>query len=191
MAKTSMPKTFGYVRVSTAKQNLDRQLVALESEGIRPEDIYSDKISGVKTKRPGLDSLLKVVRPGDIIVVHSLDRLGRSAMHILQTIHDLTEAGISIKSLKNSEDLTSVNGRLMVTIFSAIAEWEREIINERAAEAREARRGKGEHVGRPLALTPSQVTTVRLLKQNGHRPTDIARDMGVSRATVYRALEQA
>jgi DNA invertase Pin-like site-specific DNA recombinase len=126
----------------------------------------------------------------------SLDRLGRSTLHILQTIHDLTEKGVQIKSLKNGEDLTTPNGKLMAAIFSALAEWERELINERAAEGRAARAANGTTKVRPkTALSEANIATVRELHEQGLSPADIVDHKRVrkakvpmSRATVYRAL---
>lgn len=186
-------KTFGYIRVSTAAQNLDRQTDALVAAGIDPSDIYSDKISGVKTTRPGLDDLLSRVRDGDRIQVTSLDRLGRSALHVLSTIAELEERGVTVLSLKDGENMTGATGKLMRGLMTLMAEWEREMNAERVAEARAARAARaqlGEQVaGRPrTALSPSKVAEVHKLKAKGRTPSEIAKLAGMSRASVYRAL---
>lgn len=186
-------KTFGYIRVSTAAQNFDRQTDALVAAGIDPANIYADKISGVKTTRPGLDDLLTRVREGDQIQVISLDRLGRSALHVLSTIAELEERGVTVLSLKDGENMTGATGKLMRGLMTLMAEWEREMNAERVAEARAARAARaqaGEQVaGRPrTALSPSKVAEVRKLKAKGRTPSEIAKLAGMSRASVYRAL---
>ena len=135
-------KRFGYVRVSTTSQDYSRQVDALTAAGIDPADIYSDKISGTKQSRPGLDDLLGRVRAdaGDSITVHSLDRLGRSALHVFQTIADLEERGVTVHSLKESEAaLTGATGDFVRKLMVLVAELERNMNAERVAEARAAR----------------------------------------------------
>ena len=191
-----MEKKFGYIRVSTTAQNLDRQLHALSKVGIDPSDIFADKISGARQRRPGLDDLLSRVRPGDSITVVSLDRLGRSALHVMQTIADLEERGIRVLSLKDGENLEGATGRLMRGLMTLVAEWEREMNAERVAEARAARAArakKGEQVsGRPrTALTQANRQKVRNWDERGHSAGEIARLAGISRASVYRILSES
>lgn len=194
---TSTPaKNFGYIRVSTVAQTLDRQTDALTAKGIDPTDIYSDKISGARQSRPGLDALLKMARSGDTITVHSLDRLGRSALHVMQTIADLEECGIDVRSLKDGENMSGATGKLMRGLMALVAEWEREMNAERVAEARAARAARaqdGEQVaGRPrTALTADKIAAVRKRHAKGMSASDIAAAVGMSRASVYRALESA
>jgi DNA invertase Pin-like site-specific DNA recombinase len=189
-------KNFGYVRVSTVAQNLDRQIDSLTAEGIDPADIYSDKISGTKQSRPGLDALLKVVRSGDSVTVHSMDRLGRSALHVMQTIADLEERGVSVISLKQGESqYTGATGKFMAQMMILVAEWERDMNAERVAESRAARtlRSKaGEQVaGRPrTAMAPAMVAKVRKYKAEGKTIPEIAKLTDISRASVYRALAE-
>jgi DNA invertase Pin-like site-specific DNA recombinase len=193
MANTNTTKHFGYIRVSTVAQNLDRQTDALTASGIDAGDIYSDKISGAKQSRPGLDALLKVVRSGDSITVASLDRLGRTALHVMTTIADLSARGIDVRSLKPGEDMTGATGKLMAGIMILVAEWERSMNAERVAEARAARAVRaqaGEQVaGRPrTALAPAKVAAVRKLKAGGMTIAEISTNQSISRASVYRAL---
>lgn len=195
MASTaSSSKRFGYIRVSTVQQNLERQIDALTAEGIDAPDIFSDRISGTKSSRPGLDDLLSRVRPGDSITVHSLDRLGRSALHVFQTIADLEERGVTVHSLKESEAaLTGATGEFVRKLMVLVAELERNMNAERVAEARAARAARttdGEQVaGRPRsALTPDKIAKVRKLHAKGHSAADIAKLVDMSRASVYRAL---
>jgi DNA invertase Pin-like site-specific DNA recombinase len=191
---SSNARAFGYIRVSTVAQTLDRQIDALTAKGIDAADIYSDKISGSKQSRPGLDELMRHVRPGDSITVHSLDRLGRTALHVLSTIAVLHERGIAVHSLKDGEDLTSTSGQLIAGIMVHIAQWERQMNAERVAEARAARAARaqaGEQVaGRPrTALTAEKIAAVRKHKAKGRSAIEIAAIEKMSRASVYRALE--
>ena len=190
---TSSTRDYGYIRVSTVQQTLDRQMDSIRAHGIDPEHIYSDKISGTRQSRPGLDELLRHVRPGDSIWVPSLDRLGRSALHVMQTIADLDQRQIIVRSLKAGEDLTGATGKMMAGIIILIAEWERNMNSERVAEARAARASRaadGEQVaGRPrTAMVPAKISAVRALRAAGKSISAIAENQGISRASVYRAL---
>lgn len=186
-------KRFGYIRVSTVAQNLERQVVALTGAGIDPADIYSDKISGARQSRPGLDDLLSRVREGDTITVLSLDRLGRSALHVLSTIADLEERGVTVLSLKEGENMTGATGKLMRGLMALVAEWEREMNRERVEEARAARAARakdGEQVaGRPrTAHTAENVKKVLSLREKMHSMREIAKLTGLSSASVHRIL---
>lgn len=186
-------KHFGYARVSTSSQTNDRQMDALTAAGIDAADIFSDKISGARQSRPGLDDLLSRVREGDSITVASLDRLGRSALHVLSTLADLEDRGIDVRSLKPGEDFTGATGKLVRAVMTHVAEWERSMNAERVAEARAARASRaadGEQIaGRPrTAMTDANVAKVRKLRGKGHSAADIAKLTGMSRASVYRIL---
>lgn len=187
-------KTFGYARVSTTSQTNDRQVDALIERGIAPADIFEDKISGARQSRPGLDDLLSRVRDGDTIVVASMDRLGRSALHVLSTLADLEDRGITVRSLKPGEDFSGATGKLVRAVMTHVAEWERSMTAERVAEARAAKAARakdGEQIaGRPrTAMTDSNVREVRKLKAKGRSVAEIVKLTGVSRASVYRILE--
>lgn len=183
--------TFGYVRVSTGRQVVDRQHDTLVEHGVEPEHIYSDKISGAKFVRQGLDELLRTAREGDTIVVSSLDRLGRSLSQVIATADELSRRGIVLRSLKESIDYSTSVGRMLAGIFGALAEYERELINERAAEARAAAKARGKQTGRPKALAADQARQLRALHAAGESVADLCRSFKVSRATVYRTLEAA
>ncbi len=139
----------GYARVSTRKQTIDQQIDALVAAGVDPERIYTDMLSGARQDRPGLTALLQYAREGDTIVVVALDRLGRSLGHMVKTIEELQACKINLRSLREGIDFATATGRLQAAIFSAMAEYERELIRERAAAAREAAQARGRHVGRP------------------------------------------
>ena len=183
---------WGYRRVSSLKQSYERQTKSLRDAGIQDDRIYEDKMSGKFKSRPGLDALLKVARRGDVITVSSLDRLGRTVLHILQTIHDVEERGVAVVSLKPGEQFEGVTGKLIRNIMASIAEWERENINERAAEARAAREANGIKTGRgKTALIPQKIEAVRALRDSGKTIAYIVENQGMSRASVYRALEES
>jgi DNA invertase Pin-like site-specific DNA recombinase len=183
--------SFGYVRVSTSRQVTDRQHDELVEHGVKAEHIYSDKVSGAKFDRKGLDELLRTARAGDTITVTSLDRLGRSLSQVVAAADDLAKRGIILKSLKESINYSTSVGRMLAGIFASLAEYERELINERAADARAAARARGQQTGRPPALTEDQARQLRSLHAAGESVVSLAKSYKISRPTVYRVLEGA
>ena len=180
---------WGYRRVSSVQQSYERQTAALLEAGIPEDGIYEDKMSGKSTSRPGLDALLKIARPGDQIFVTSIDRLGRTVLGMLQTFEDLESRGITVKSLKPGEEFEGITGQLIRNIMLSVAEWERQVINERAAEARAAKAAKGIKSGRSkTALIPVKIEAVIALRAQGKTIKWIAANQEMSRASVYRAL---
>jgi DNA invertase Pin-like site-specific DNA recombinase len=180
-----MGETLGYARVSTTHQTLDRQTDELHKHGITK--VFSDKISGTKEARPGLDALLDYAREGDSVTVVSLDRLGRSTAHVLASLKLLGDRGIAVRSLKEGMDLGTAQGRFMAHVFIAFAELELAVQRERAADARAAAERRGKAVGRPKALSDEQRALAIALHAAGHSFTEIGNTLGVSRATAYRA----
>lgn len=178
----------GYARVSTERQVLDQQLDALTAAGVAPERTYTEKMSGKRDDRPQLAALLAFARPGDTVVVWRLDRLGRSLSHIVRTVEDLTGRGIHVRSLTDGADSSTPSGRLMIGILATLAEYERELINERSAAARQARVARGKPVGRPPSLTNDQARQIKALRDGGETVPALMKSFDVSRATVYRAL---
>lgn len=152
----------GYVRVSSESQNTDRQLAELN---LPAEHLYVDRSSGKDINRPELQSMLKALRPGDILHVHSLDRLARNLKDLMNILDKLAEKGVELRFHK--ENLTfSANkqnpmNRLILQIFGALAEWERSLIRERQAEGIKAARKTGKHMGRPSSVTEEQKERVR------------------------------
>lgn len=179
----------GYARVSTDHQSLDQQRDALTVAGC--ERLFTDQLSGVGDNRPGLAALLDYVRAGDTVVVVALDRLGRSLSGIIRTVETLTEAGVLLRSLREGIDYSTATGRMLAGIFAALASYERELMHERAAAARAAARARGRHTGRPPKLTPAQARQIRSLRERGESISDLVAGYGVSRATIYRALNTA
>ncbi|MDT5182102.1 MAG: hypothetical protein QOJ20_4971 [Mycobacterium sp.] len=195
MTATTVPTTgvqIGYARVSTGHQSLDQQLDALSAAGVNTERIYSDKLSGTSTReqRPGLAALLDYARAGDAIVVIGIDRLGRNAAEVMTTIRELGERGIVLRSLREGIDTSNATGRMVAGVLASLAELELELGRERRAAAREARRARGQHVGRPKALDDKKAATARRMHLNGEPVSTIADALGVSRATVYRVLAE-
>jgi DNA invertase Pin-like site-specific DNA recombinase len=193
MTATTIPATgvqIGYARVSTDRQSLDQQLDALTAAGVNPERIYRDKLSGTSSReqRPGLAALLDYARPGDAIVVVGIDRLGRNAAEVMTTIRELRDREIILRSLREGIDTSNATGRMVAGVLASLAELELELGRERRAAAREARRARGQAIGRPKALDTSKAALARRMHANGESAGTIAAALSVSRATVYRTL---
>lgn len=173
----------GYARVSSTGQNLDRQTDALGAAGV--DRVFVEKASGAKRDRVELAALLDYARDGDVVVVTELARLGRSLPDLIAIVGQLGERGIGFRSLKESIDTTSAAGRLVFHVMGALAQFEREVINERAAEGRAAARSRGRTGGRPKVDT-DKIEAARALVAGGMSAAAAARATGVGRATLYR-----
>lgn len=178
----------GYARVSTTAQDLTLQLDALRAAGC--ERIFEDLgVSGAKTARPGLDALLQFARPGDTVVVWRLDRLGRSTSHLVGLVEDLAKRQVGFRSLTEAIDTTSSGGRLVFSIFAAIAQFERDVIRERTTAGLAAARTRGRLGGRPSVMTPTKLAEAHRLLAAGHLTRlEIASRLKVSRTVLYGAL---
>jgi len=180
----------GYARVSTEDQKMDLQKDALIAHGVDPEFLFEEKISGVKSTRPQLQTCLKMLRRGDVLVVWRLDRLGRSIRELVTISHDLAEKGVELRSLTEMIDTTSAGGRLIFNVFAAVAQFERDIISERTKAGLKAARLRGHKGGRKPKLTDKQRhALLKLLDDPTYTQTDAAAMFGISRATVYRELK--
>lgn len=177
---------YGYARVSTEDQNLDLQIQALKEAGA--EKIYGERISGVKAIRPEMISMLDAVKSGDTVIVWKLDRLSRSLKDLILTIESFNERGIHFKSLTEGFDTTKAQGRLIFSIFGALAEFERELIRERVNAGLKAAKKRGQRLGRPNALTVGKKETILNLMAAGMELKEIAKTVGVSRTTLWRFL---
>lgn len=179
----------GYARISTDDQDLALQRDALDAAGC--ERLYEDTISGVKADRPQLAEAIDFLRPGDMLVVWRLDRLGRSLSNLIELMNTLAERGIGFRSLTEQIDTTTSGGKLIFHIFGALAEFERELIRERTRAGLAAARARGRTGGRPRKLDdPRKLTMARALYDDGtHTVEDICKTLGISRATLYRALK--
>ena len=184
-------RKIGYARVSTVEQNLQMQIRALKAaECVK---IYHDKgISGALPERAGLNAALKVLQPGDMLVVWRLDRLGRSLLHLVDLIDSLSRQKIEFQSLTESIDTSSAGGRLVFHIMAALAEFERHLISERTVAGMEAARQKGNHLGRPSVLTDAQrLAAARAVINEGKRFADVASHYNVHHCTIRRIVADA
>jgi DNA invertase Pin-like site-specific DNA recombinase len=182
----------GYARVSTGHQSLDQQVDALTAVGVDSARVYSDKLSGTSTReqRPGLAALLDYAREADAIVVVGIDRLGRNAAEVVTTIRELGERGIVLRSLREGIDTANATGRMVAGVLASLAELELELGRERRAAARQARRARGQHIGRPKALDDKKAVLAQRMHASGESASTIAAALSVSRATVYRVLSE-
>lgn len=187
---TAAGTVLGYARVSTGHQSLDQQADALTAAGVDPSRIYNDKLSGTTTReqRPGLAALLDYAREGDVIVVLGIDRLGRSAGEVMSTVADLLNRGIVIRAIREGVDSSTPTGRAVLGIMASLAELELELGRERRTAAREARKARGQAIGRPKALDAQRASLAQRMHASGESASTIATALGVSRATVYRVL---
>jgi DNA invertase Pin-like site-specific DNA recombinase len=177
----------GYARVSTGGQKLERQLDALTRAGCRR--VFAEKKSGKNADRPELVAALEFMRPGDTLVVPSLDRLSRSLQDLITTVADLRSRGVGFTSLHENLDTTTPGGRLVFHVFAALAEFIRELIVAGTREGLAAARERGRVGGRPSVVTPDLIRAARdLLPNPEHSITSIAKLLGVSPGTLYNHI---
>ena len=176
----------GYARVSTADQSLDRQTDQLKTEGC--ERIYQEKVSGAKKERPELDRMLDALREGDVVVVTELSRLGRTVKGLIELLEKIRQTGADVKFLKENIDTSTPMGKMMFTIFSAVAEMERDLIRERTAEGLKAARARGRKGGRPTVDEEKIDLAIRMYDSKSCTVAEITKTTGVSRATLYSYL---
>ena len=187
-------RSFGYARVSTDDQNLTLQIDALTKHGIPKSQIFMDKLSGAKSDRPGLAKCLDSLQSDDVLVVWRLDRLGRSMRHLITLVEDLRSRGVGFRSLNEGAiDTTSASGELIFNIFSALAQFERRLIQERTKAGLAAARARGRRGGRP-PLDADQAKVLATRKLHGDTSitiTDICKTLNISRSTYYRYLSSS
>jgi DNA invertase Pin-like site-specific DNA recombinase len=177
----------GYARVSTLEQNLDLQLQALKKAGCRR--IFQEKISAGARNRPEFQRMLDQIRTSDTIVVWKLDRLARSTRDLLETTETIQQAGGKFQSLSEPWAHTTTHaGKMIMTIFAGIAEFERGLIRERTTAGREAARKRGVRFGRPRKLTLEQENLTRRLESEGKTVRELAAAFRVHAATIYRLV---
>ena len=179
----------GYARVSTADQNLAGQVARLEAAGCIK--VFTDKISGKVASRPGWDECLDFLRDGDVLVATKLDRFGRSIRDLIDIGAMLRDRGIGLVCLNQPVDTTTAMGRMFYAILAVFAEFEREIISERTRDGLAATTARGRSGGRKPSLKPYQVQHARdMIDSKKMTVAALAREMGVSRQTLYRSLER-
>ncbi len=179
----------GYIRVSSNGQNTERQL-----EGVLLDETFTDKVSGKSLDRPALQDLLRYVRKGDEVIVHSMDRLARNLSDLLKLVTNLTSKGVRVSFKKESLTFTgedSPMATLMLSIIGAVASFERSMIHERQLEGIAIAKAKGIYKGGKPKLSPTQAEQLRCRAQAGEPKAKLAREYGVSRETVYSYLRSA
>lgn len=181
---------YGYARVSTEEQCLDRQIDQLKKVGIEEEYIYKEKMSGAKSNRPKLKALLNVLEQGDTVYIESLNRLGRSSADLITLMQTFANMGVTLISLKEQLDFSSAAGKMMAQFLAILAEFERNCIVERVNEGLAAARARGRVGGRPK--TPDKIIDKALKMYDLHNLTvsEICRACGISRPTLYKALRE-
>lgn len=179
----------GYVRVSSVDQNTERQL-----DGVEVDKRFEDKASGKDTARPQLSAALEYVRDGDTLVVHSMDRLARSLEDLRRMVRELTARGVRVEFVKENLTFTgedSPMSNLLLSMLGAVAEFERAMIRERQREGIAIAKARGVYKGRKPALTEAQIVEVLRRLDEGESATDLAKEFGVARATVYNVRQRA
>lgn len=179
----------GYARVSRDDQRLELQLDALNAAG--RDKIFSDKKSGAQKVRKGLEDALSHLRSGDTLVVWKLDRLGRTVKQLVDLVEELESEQVQFKSLKDNIDTTNSAGRFFFHVMASLAQMERELITERTKAGLEAAKKLGRTGGRPRSMTDGRIRSAKKLLKNGVLPRDVAKDLGISMATLYRWIPEA
>lgn len=183
----------GYMRVSSSddRQSVDLQRDALLAAGVDDRHLHADKASGVRDDRPGLKSCLADLRSGDCLVVWKLDRLGRSLPHLLTIINDLKQRGIAFRSLTEQMDTTTAQGELFFSLFGALAQYERSLLQERVNAGLAAARRRGRKGGRPRAIDPEKLEKIIDALHAGSSKASICRTFQIPRSTLIDTLARA
>lgn len=181
---------FGYARVSTSDQNLGLQIDALEALGC--ERIFQETISSRRTERPELQALWAQLRDGDEVAVYKLDRIARSTKELLELMEELGRRGVAVRSIHEPwADTTTPGGKMIMTVFAGIAEFERELIRQRTDDGRKAAQARGVRFGRPSRLSKAQIGLLLDARQGGKSVSELAEAFCVSRDTIYRTIKAA
>lgn len=194
LKESDMPKLIGYGRVSTKAQDTDRQEVDLLTAGVRRDDLYLDHgVSGAKASRQELDKALGALHEGDTLVVTTLDRLGRSTVNMLKLAEEIKDRGAGLRVLNlggGDVDTSTPMGAMVFTVMAALGQMELEVKRERITDSVSKRRAAGKNLGgRKAQFTDSQIRSAARLIQTGEPAAQVARDLGMSRATLYRRME--
>ena len=180
---------FGYARVSTESQNLDRQLDVLKKYGV--DKIYNEKMTGTKKDRPELSKLLDRMTDGDTVVIESLSRLGRSTKDLIELTELFQSRGVNLVSLKEAIDTNTSTGKLLFTLMSAIAQFERDTIADRTRDGLRSARARGRVGGRPRINSDSVKKAVKLYNTKQYSVKEIEELTGVKKSTLYRSIQGA
>lgn len=177
----------GYARVSTDEQNLDRQIDALNKYGV--DVLFNEKMSGTKRERPELNKLIERMSAGDTVVIESLSRLGRSTKDLIELMELFNARGVNLVSLKESIDTSSSTGKLLFTLMSALAQFERDLISERTVEGLKSARARGRMGGRPKKDEGQIMKAIKLYNTKQYSIKEIEEMTGVKKSTLYRCLK--
>ena len=183
---------YGYMRISTGDQTGDLQLDALVAAGISEGNIYSDTITGSTriSRRPEFEKLRERLRQGDILVVWKMDRLGRSILDLIDTVFDLLERGVTVRSITDAVDSSTPMGRALIELLASVAELERENIRERVRAGMRAARQRGTHCGRPRMANRETAEVIREHLRHDASVRDIARQLNISVSLIYKVLRE-
>jgi DNA invertase Pin-like site-specific DNA recombinase len=181
-----MEKVFGYARVSTKDQNMERQLSSLNAYGV--DEIYQEKVSGTKKDREQLNALLSQLRTGDTVVVAELSRLARSTKQLYDLVDMFDTKGVNFVSLKENIDTSTATGKLIFNIFSALSQFERDLISERTREGLAAANRKGNKGGRPRTDARTIETALKMYDSGSHTIKQICEVTNIGRTTLYDHL---
>jgi DNA invertase Pin-like site-specific DNA recombinase len=176
----------GYIRVSSLGQNPDRQL-----DGVEVDTVFTDTVSGKSVERPQLVAMLRFVRAGDVVIVHSMDRLARNLDDLRGLVRELTARGVRVRFAKEQLMFSSEQSpmaELLLSVLGVFAEFERALIRERQAEGIALAKARGAYRGRKRSLTPTQVSDLRARVATGESKAGLAREFGISRQTLYQYL---
>lgn len=178
---------FGYARVSTEAQNLDRQLDMLRQHGV--DYIYNEKMTGTKRNRPELEKLLDRITDGDTVVIESLSRLGRSTKDLIELTEIFQKKNVNLVSLHEAIDTSTSTGKLLFTLMSAIAQFERDVIADRTREGLISARARGRKGGRPKTDPEAVKKAIKLYNTGEYSLKEIQELTGVKKDTLYRNLK--
>ena len=179
--------TYGYARVSTLDQNLNRQVDMLKEHSV--DELFTEKMSGTKKNRPELDKLMSCLKTGDTVIVESLSRLGRSTKNLIELVEVFQEKGVHLVSLKEAIDTSTPSGKLLFTLMSAISQFERDTIVERTREGLNAARSRGHVGGRPKTKSEKIAQALRLYATREYTLKEIECLTGVKKSTLYRYMK--
>jgi len=183
-----MNNIYGYARVSTQQQDLIRQLDLIKTYNCT--EILTEKISGIKSDRPELNRLKDKVRSGDTLVIESFSRLGRSTKDLIELVEWFENKGVKLVSNKENFDTNTPHGKLMLTVFQAFSQFERDLIAQRTKEGLESARARGRKGGRPKVKDKKVEKALKLYNSKEYSISDITEMSGISQATLYRYLEK-
>ena len=188
-----MAAIFAYARVSTGSQSTENQRLEIEGAGYAPAYFFSDTVSGKcpASRRPAFQEMMGKIRRGETLIVAKLDRLGRDSVDVLQTVRQLQDKGVSVIVLQlGNVDLTSPAGKLLLSMLSALAEMERDLLIERTQAGLQRAKAEGKQLGRKPKTTAAQKQTIRERLQAGETVSALAREFAVSRATIISIRDE-